>query len=391
MLGNWTRELRVLLFAYLFLLAKSPLSAQEGGYHLERLHNGGARFMQRLAWRPERYVLRYEVVIEREGRAGYEEALREYTGASFIEVSLAPGRYRYRVRVYDLLDLPGEASEWTAFSILQALEPELRSFSPVSFYLDEGNQWVLNLSGRNLTAEAEVYLRLPGSGTPAIKPLEYTSAAGGNRARLVFGFQQLEPGRYEVYIKNPGGLDASRGGFAIVLYKGRDLYISAAYAPLLPLYGELNQLFGQSVYPLGGAARLRLIPFKRPWGFLGMELGINWHYAASRSDAFTVSFHAPGSELNLLFQQWFSNRAAAYMIRAGAALGTAVDYHFTYPQGDGPSTHILFPQGVLGVSLFWFMRKPFFIEAGLDYVHWFTTDTVAPGYARPHVGLGWRF
>jgi hypothetical protein len=92
--------------------------------------------VQRLSWTNVEFTAACVVVVERqeeEGpsagageRAVYREVLRELREQdAFIEVSLPPGKYRFRVGAYDALGRPGEVSGWEYFEIFAAApEPE---------------------------------------------------------------------------------------------------------------------------------------------------------------------------------------------------------------------------------------------------------------------------
>ena len=362
-------------------------SAGAGSYYLDQ-SGGEIRFVQRLAWTAGEYILRYEVIVERESGGVYEEIVRETTAAPFLDLSLPPGTYRYALRAYDLLDIPGEQSDWLGFEILLALQPELRSFSPEGFFLDEDAQWVLNLNGRNIDPAAEIYLRHGGR---SIVPVEKTVASSLGGARLAFNERQLTPGTYEVYVKNPGGLDTRLEGFAIAFRKPLDIYLGAAYAPLFALYGEWNKALGKTVFPLGAELRLGLVPIKRTFGYLGVELTAGWRWFSAPPEGAKMSVHALGAEVNLLYQRWFSNRVMALVFRAGGGVNLLANYHFEYPRGKTEAINILMPQAGGGVSFLWLVKKPFYAEGGINYVHWFSKDDAPPGYLRPWIGGGWQF
>jgi hypothetical protein len=95
------------------------------------------RLIQRLTWNSGIYVMRYEVVIEKEEEGAYRELLREYTAELFIEVPLLPGKYRCLVIPHDFLDKPGEASEWMYIEVL-ALHPKPDDVLPEFSLSDTG-------------------------------------------------------------------------------------------------------------------------------------------------------------------------------------------------------------------------------------------------------------
>ena len=204
----------VLLFCYsvpsLRAQDESNTSPPDGG------EGGVSRSVHRLTWSGDEYALRYEVVVEREERGAYREALREFTEKFFIETFLSPGNYRYSVIPYNLLNRPGERSEWMAFVVLSALNPELIDFSPVLIYLDKTAEPMLDIFGRNLTVGANIFLRSPNRFIDPIFPIEVTIMDNGNQALLHFHSSQFVPGTYDIYIRNPGGLESSMGSLTVI-------------------------------------------------------------------------------------------------------------------------------------------------------------------------------
>ena len=109
----------------LFLLFASPVFAQTSGYYIDT-ESGFPRFVQRLVWSGGENALRYEVIIQRLEDDEYIPHLVEATEDQFVEVSLPPGEYRFQVIPFDMLNRPGEESEWAYIRILQ-YEPEPES------------------------------------------------------------------------------------------------------------------------------------------------------------------------------------------------------------------------------------------------------------------------
>lgn len=102
----------IILFSCLSI---HSIYAQSSGSYLE------TRYIQRLVWTGDEYVTKYEVVIEQEDEKGeFIFKKNEFTEAEFIEISLPPGNYRFRVIPYDFRDLPEPGTEWKEFTILPA-------------------------------------------------------------------------------------------------------------------------------------------------------------------------------------------------------------------------------------------------------------------------------
>ncbi|MDR2094612.1 MAG: hypothetical protein LBP76_03735 [Treponema sp.] len=378
------------LTVLLYFTVNTHLSGQED-YRVEE----DGRFVQILRWQAEKNVLCYEVEIEKQNGLIWEKTLSGEVETDFFEVSLVPGIYRYRVRVYDLLGRQGTAADWIQFQVHLAKQPEIVRFSPQAFYLDEGGlSRVLNISGRNLTEGIEVSLQKQGMQEGGIRPETVIVERSEEGLQAFFNVEHLNEGHYTIYAVNPGGLNTSLGTFRIAFSKAAiDFYVSAGYRPLVPLYGLINELFETDIFPLGSYGRLSLIFSKRKWGSLGVELEPSWNYFHAKNDSYgyKVQAHMFGGTLTGVYQQWFSSRKMGLSFRIGSGLYPIMDYYFTYNTGKTEPTAILVPLVSTGVSFQWFIRKPFFVEAGGNYIHMFTVDDPSPGYLLPFIGAGWHF
>jgi hypothetical protein len=374
------------LYFFYFLFAARSLFGQDA-YRLE----GDGRFVQELRWGEQENVLYYEVEIERQAGEAWEEVLIKETEAAFIEISLPSGIYRYLVRVYDLLGRPAAAAEWVRFEILAAKQPEIFRFSPEVFYLDEDVFWDLSLSGRNLTGGIKITLQNQGARGSDIDAGAVTVDSREEGARAAFRFEDLNVGQYLLYAVNPGGLETILGGFRIAFRKPVDINVSAGYAPMAPLYGQINTLFETGIFPLGFYARLSVIPFKRKWGYAGIELEPSWSYLRIQNEDYEIQAQIAGGSIYGVYQMWLPNRVMTFDFRIGGGIYPVTDYRFIYSRGGTEPITILVPAVNAGVSFRWYIRKPFFVEAGANFTHLFTVDNPSPGYLRPFAGAGWQF
>jgi hypothetical protein len=369
------------------LLPGQDLSPPETGgtSYIERTGEE-ERFIQRLVWEEAEYVYRYEITVEEQTGSGeYAEIHRESRTENFIDLSLPPGSYRYRIGVYNLLNRPAGLSAWIPFRVLRAVQPELFSFSR------ETPEEII-LRGANLVDGAEVRLR-PAEGGGDLAPPAYLP--GGESARLRFR-DALPPGRYRVYVKNPGGLEASLEILippppvsppAAHVPNFRGVYVSAEYAPLIPLSGYLFEPLDAAFHPLGLSLRLGLVPLSRNWGDLGLELAPAWHML--KADA--VEVHLGNLQLNGLYQRWFLDHTVSLIVRLGT--GIILVYGTNNAEQDAASIFTWMAAAGGGLSLRWFLpvlHGRFYLEAGADYTHLFANDSVT-AYGKPFVGAGWRF
>jgi len=79
----------------------------------------------RITWSKDRYALRYEVLIEKEGESGRGFFLREFTEETFILVLLPPGNYRLRIISYDVRGVAGRGTEWKELKVPEPQAPLL--------------------------------------------------------------------------------------------------------------------------------------------------------------------------------------------------------------------------------------------------------------------------
>jgi hypothetical protein len=349
----------------------------------------GLQIIQRLSWYRDENDFRYEVIIEQQDETGeYTQILRQDRTENFIEVSLATGRYRYRVSVYNLLDRLEYSTNWANFSIDRARPPVLDRMSPNRFILTGKNElWIIELGGTNLLPESELSLR-PAAGGDAVLPAEYTAFPDGNGGRVVFNSADLAAGSYELRVRNPGGFEAT-GECTVKNRLPFDLFISASYAPALPFYGYLSDLFDRRMYPLGFSLRADFLPLKGDWGSLGLEALVSWNYLSVKKTGLTASAQLFLSHLNLLYQYTLSPQLALG-IRLGGGQTSVIDlsYNLNEVRQDPVSTWMLSMDG--GISLKWSFHPHGFAELGLDYVNLFSTSGLQ-GLLFPFVGVGWKY
>ena len=372
---------RRLLLAFLILAGTAPLlRAQSAGYFIDT-KSGEPRFFQRLVWIGGEHALHYEVVVEREVNGTFITHLREFTETPFIEVSLPPGRYRFQVISYDILNRHEETSQWVNMEVRPAVQPELIDIIPefVSGGTDAPSGYVLNISGNNLDPGAEFIIR-SSDGTQII-PTVLDSGEDGN-AKIFIDSGALAPGEYEIVIRNPGGLEAVMSGIVFLQPEGVEmpeqlksifLFAGAALTPVFPFHGHF---FGESFSPLGLGARFSAA-FSIPVGIhIGAELTAFWHLnnAYADNDDFGNMLSAG---FNLLAMKWLPNQITALNFRIGLSYILLPDIQ------DNLMLNI-------GVSFLWRFTDKYLLEVGFDYAGRLNENSF-DGFIRPWIGAGMVF
>ncbi|MDR2313254.1 MAG: hypothetical protein LBE02_01820 [Spirochaetaceae bacterium] len=389
------RIIAALLFAAGILAA--PAAAQEttGAYFIRESETGEQTIVQRLRWPDDENAARYEVVVERERSGAFAEIHRESTDRSYVDISLGPGRYRYQVRVFNLLNQFEYATNWASFSIILALRPEIAAHTPDALYIHDGDGWEFKLTGANFIEAGEAYL-VPLEEDSAQPIAAKTYLPEGDKASLSFNPAELRPGAYRILVRNPGGLEASAGPVDVDLFSSSyDLHLSAGYAPLLPLYGYLFDALDKKFAPLGMDIRGAFIFLKRPWGFLGAEANISLNYLSGSgvgSGGADFSAFITGAEAGLLYRKTLPLRGFAFNARLRGGINAApLRLVFDYQNYTSEPLTSWVPLASLGLSLEWRFLPFLYAELGADYAHLFSPDAPQPGFLRPFINVGWRY
>ena len=298
----------------------APLWAQNSGYYMD------LRFVQRLAWIGDNYAMRYEVIIEKEEEGKYNRVLREFTEAFYIEVSLSPGKYRYQVIPHDFFDQPIPVTEWMDFEVLRGVTQE-----QLNRLIQGEHEDITEDSGEEETDGTEI-----STAPEAEKIVEYQNQF--------------------------------------------DIYLGAAWIPLLPIYGE-NEFFGGNLSLFGMGARLGIVSAKQSFLSPGMELIASWRayeiYSGEQA-AQSLTF-----DFNVLAQTRFPGGRTALNFRLGAGISLRSNASAVSAIG---SYSI---QTNIGVSFLWLIHKNVYMEFGMDHSQFFTEDYF--GFLRPWIGFGYRF
>ena len=288
----------IFLFAFLFI-APLFIFPQEGpGFQHVRL-----------AWPLDEYALNYQVVVEKDDNGIFRPVLGETTFDPFIELSLAPGRYRCRVIPYDYFERPGIESQWIFFEVSEPKVPE--------------SEVRENEAGESETGESASQSESP---------------------------EQLHPAA-SIFPLN--------------------VYLGAAWMPLLPVYEKDNMFFRPGISLLGAGARLGALYSGFGYLNLGLEAAASW-YAFNTNGALA---HTITAGLNLVAQKRRLDGMVALNFRLGGGLVFLEDEKCPFTS--------------LGLSFLLFPHQRFFLEAGLDYTHLFNGGP--SGCFRPFIGIGLQF
>jgi len=380
------RYAHIIIAAVLSLPCRA-LFAQQAGYFVD-YGEGNPKFIQRFVWDRDEYALYYEVLIY-VNDYGLREYSRDITEDNFFLVSLPPGRYSYCITPYDLLENRGETSQLIEFEILRAFQPVITGFAPQAFYLDQNAERVLRITGTNLFEESNIFLQ---SQTSFLYPQKIV-IDNNREAALFFNDLELIPGDYNIFVKNPGGLDTSLGDFVIAYKKPMDFFLKVTWAPAIPVYGYMNDIIGRNFFPFGVSVNLETVSSGRGFFNGGIELAASIFFLSpvipTHNDSDNFMSYLSASEtfftsvdFNFVLQKRFDGGKTAFSFRFG--LGIVLLKGFEYFM---PDTILL--ELNLGIDFFVRLFNNFYIDAGVDFNNFIVSGF--SGIIKPRVGIVWQF
>ncbi|GBU27710.1 hypothetical protein R84B8_01249 [Treponema sp. R8-4-B8] len=155
--------------------------------------------------------------------------------------------------------------------------------------MDQNKNRVLLISGNNIFDDSVIYLRNEEN---ELFPIDKV-VTNNSSVKLIFNDDMLIPGTYEIYIQNPGGLEVILGGFFIGYHRQIESFFKLGYAPLLPLSGGLEEIFGTYLYFPGVTFRLESLSSQRASFKVGLEFVLSFY---NLNDTFsTQSFNLTDS------------------------------------------------------------------------------------------------
>jgi hypothetical protein len=359
-MSNKSLSTEKIILVILFLICPAPSHADAEEPHLRSVP---------LSWERNPNALRYEIEIGKKDDGRYMELHREFTEATSIELSLPPGSYRHRMRPYDLLNHPGEWNEWKTFEVPDWIKRPPPPGPPIQI---KSSRVYRFLWTRDENAfRYEVVIEIEENGEWSELPRKSTEATSIELPML--------PGSYRysvIYFNlwNQPEVCTQSTVFEVPDISEPPLYSGIAWVSLIPINGK--GYFKQNFYPIG--ARLRGGVLLKPDNFLhfALEVAVSWFYLGNPfDDNKNTAQMIILDPINLFLRIPFSNQTALSFRIFGFGVTILASRDVT-------------SQINFGISFFLPILKRSYIEAGLDFSHFFGWY---PGALRPWIGFGIRF
>lgn len=368
--------------------------------------------VQNFSWEKVEYISKYQFIIET-----FDEETNEWvpftepidTQENKVSLILPYGKFRYKIAVYNILDLWEYDTEWYNIEIFETFQPELRDVTPSVIYLEEVQDGIFSLNGMQLRPETKFELkniRIPGSGNLVAKLIEEDDKF--RRVKIQFDPLLLDSGTYELKVTNNGGLFDTFEPIKIQFKKPMDFNVSAGIAPVIFLFDDTISTYfnNNNIYPYAGAVRLTFIPIKKRLGYFGASLYGSFGYVGTSLWFTDTSFYDEheysitsgflNTHLDFTYQKLLYKRMLVLDLHAGVGVMGFMNMTFKFSH-DYEST----PYNALnltangGLSMQFYILKRLFLEAGCDFTYTFAQifnkSKIQIGFIQPTVQIGWQF
>lgn len=163
------------------------------------------RFKQKLEWEAEPYALEYKVEIK---GASSSSVSKEFTTQNcYVEFSMAPGEYLYRVFAYDFLGREASCTEWETFTITKALQPKV-NLKDVNVTVDGNSKRPVTIpvDVASITDESTLVFVNTETGEKIEGIINTSKAEDGSVSSSSVVFPNVSIGEWKMVVTNPSGL-----------------------------------------------------------------------------------------------------------------------------------------------------------------------------------------
>lgn len=289
-------------FSFVILISVFSLYSQNSNLYYSFAENKNSiSFTQTLKWEQVNYAKSYEVVLEKKNDVQEWAEYNEYkTETNILEISLNPGTYRYNISVWNPLNRKEAPSEWYEFTILQALKPEIKSFTPQDWFIADKEKGRLEVTGSNILTDSKITLEKK-DGSSTIPVIINTTEDG----TIIFEFEEtlLTKGDYIFHIKNPGGLVNTSPQFNVLRKRPTLLFLSVSMAPIMTLPGgKIQPYFDDKLHLKGLNATIGTLPFVLSYGELGAKIEVTANSYVKNTNDYNIEMLLVPVTVYLVYQ-----------------------------------------------------------------------------------------
>lgn len=173
---------------------------------------------------------------------------------------------------------------------------------------------------------------------------------------------------------------------------GPGFFISAAWAPFLPVYGQKGAEFDTSFNLTGGIFKLGFVPVHSRIGSFGLELGLTYNFLGKNLRWAMETGSLLNAGLSFIYRLRIKNFLFVKFTLGG---GGAIMFDEFTPYSGGPWSPVnqsVVPNAAAGLSFIMSFGYHFFIELGSAFTIYFPKDFPdrSLGLISPRIGFGWQ-
>lgn len=388
------RNLVILFLLFLFSLGAFAQKVEETNEvkknYIIETEGKKTVFYQTLSWENVEGILHFEFELEKKEKNGKWLVVdKKKLKQNSLEVSLPAGKYRYRIKVINLLGQVDAVSADRYFDILVAYQPETSSVSPAAIYFDEEYSDVVSLSGKNFREETTFALKKEGGAPIFGKILEISP--DGTKAKISFNMLRINPGQYEFVVTDPSGLKDSKQKMIFKFQKPIDIFLSGGYAFNGFAGNKLfKEYFGKNFAALSGVLRFSLVPIKRSYGNFGFNLTGSGMYLRKKDSDYTLSAGLLLAGIQAVYMKPIIRHRLNFDAHLGFGTAFMVNTQFVFSGFESPKSWYWGLTMNLGTALQVYVYKKLYIEVNLDHIIPFRKGF--PKYiVQPSLSVGWEF
>lgn len=188
----------------------------------------GMAFPQKIEWKSNANALEYKVEVQNLSAGKSQSFTTDKTSA---ELSLSPGRYRYRVHAYDFLGKESSVSSWTSFEVFKANKPKIAGGAKNVQVPKNGGSLSLDLEISDINENTQFELvseSLQGTITADEKALMKSGSSETEKITHL-DFKNVPPGKWRLRVTNSSGLSSLSD---VINVDGEKLYTDAEVSRL---------------------------------------------------------------------------------------------------------------------------------------------------------------
>ena len=405
------------------------------------------RFKQKLEWEADPNALEYKVEIK---GASSSSVSKEFTTQNcYVEFSMAPGEYSYRVFAYDFLGREASCTEWENFTITKALQPKV-NLKDVNVTVDGNSKRPVTIpvDVASITDESTLVFVNTETGEKIEGKINTSKDEDGSVSSSSVVFPNVSIGEWKMVVTNPSGLSTesepvsvSPAGKKIVIGKSsvKTSEDQSQINPPVEVVHAVEEDVPDNDQNDDKEERIEEVKEKKPYVvqdinlLVGMPIGfslydeffnslsnvikMDWYVTAKIQWLFvdinniqigpelsfaSLPFMYDNDSLSILTNTYLYQLNAVVKInltdkiginaKAGAGVSTISVYSrkLSDPNPPEPAKWFGYVCAQCGVSFVWIPAKHFIVETGVDFTHIFMPDVQA-GIVEPYLTVGVRF